>query len=156
MQFIKDSSENSHVITGIDEGAIRVDEHIVTSSLVLSASTLDSWPVKHVSEIKLEHWELILATEPEIILLGTGPTLIFPEPHQLKAAYERQIAEYGRLGGVDERLKETVILNETDYNPARDLEIDPQISAELEAMNESPFDVDDMVTIEPIEKIEGQ
>ncbi len=91
MQFIKDSSENSHVITGIDTGAIRVDEHIVTGSLVLSASTLDSWPVKHVSEIKLEHWELILATEPEIILLGTGPTLIFPEPHQLKAAYERQI-----------------------------------------------------------------
>jgi uncharacterized protein len=91
MQFIKDSTDNSHVITGIDTGAIRVDEDIVTGSLVLSARTLDSWPVKHVSDISLEHWDLVLATEPEIILLGTGSALIFPEPHQLRAAYDRQI-----------------------------------------------------------------
>lgn len=34
-------------------------------------------------------------------------------------AYERQISEYKRLGGVDENLKETVIMGQNDYNPAR-------------------------------------
>jgi hypothetical protein len=89
----------------------------------------------------------------------------FPQMYaeEFVRAYERQIAEYARLGGVDEHLKETVILTETDYNPARDINIptrdiniDPAISAELDAMNESPFDLDDMLEAEPIEKVEGQ
>ncbi len=91
MQFIKDSSENAHLITGIDEGAIRVNEDVITSSIVLSANTLESWPVNSVGELNDEHWNAILETQPQIILLGTGRTLVFPEPHQMKAAYERQI-----------------------------------------------------------------
>ena len=71
-------------------------------------------------------------------------------------AYERQISEYKRLGGIDEKLKETVILGDSDYNPARDFELDPEISAELEAMNDSPFEADDMVQIDPIDKAEGE
>ncbi len=91
MQFIKDSSDSSNVITGIDSGAIRVNEEIVTGSLILTAETIDQWPVQHVNQITDEHWEAVLSNDPEIILLGTGRTLIFPEPHQLKAAYDRQI-----------------------------------------------------------------
>ncbi len=104
---------------------------------------------------KYKYWGLFSDLYPIITEKGGGR---FPQMYveEFVRAYERQISEYARLGGVDERLKETVILNEADYNPARDLEIDPQISAELEAMNESPFEADDMVTIEPIEKIEGQ
>jgi len=91
MQFIKDSSKNAYLITGIDTGAIRVDEDVVTTSVVLSASTMERWPVNDVSEITDEHWEAVLNTQPQVILLGTGSKLVFPEPHQLKAAYDRQI-----------------------------------------------------------------
>ena len=91
MQFIKDSSENAYLITGIDTGAIRVNEDVVTTSVVISASTMEDWPVNDVSEITDEHWSAVLNTQPQIILLGTGSKLIFPEPHQLKAAYDRKI-----------------------------------------------------------------
>ena len=91
MQFLKDSSENAYLITGLDTGAIRVNDEIVTASVVLSASTLERWPVIDVSEITDEHWNVVLDTQPQIILLGTGSKLIFPEPRQLKAAFDRQI-----------------------------------------------------------------
>jgi hypothetical protein len=50
-------------------------------------------------------------------------------------AYERQIAEYKRLGGVDEHLKETVVLNEQhlDTDAIDDFEDeDSMIQAALE------------------------
>ncbi len=104
---------------------------------------------------KYKYWGLFGDLYPILTEKGGGR---FPQMYaeEFVRAYERQIAEYARLGGADEHLKETVILTKSDYNPARDIEIDPQISAELEAMNESPFDEDDMVQIEPIEKIESQ
>ena len=40
-------------------------------------------------------------------------------------AYERQIADYKRLGG-DEHLKATVIMNESDLNPAPVIDVDAE------------------------------
>jgi hypothetical protein len=50
-------------------------------------------------------------------------------------AYERQIAEYKRLGGADEDLKETVVLHETDLATGsldEDNDEDSMIQAALE------------------------
>jgi hypothetical protein len=111
---------------------------------------------------KFKYWDLYCDLYPVLTEKGGGR---FPQMYaeEFVRAYERQIAEYARLGGADEHLKETVILNETDYNPARDIHIptrdvniDPAISAALDAMNESPFDLDDLLEAEPIEKVEGQ
>ncbi len=109
---------------------------------------------------KYKYWDLFNDLYPILTEKGGGR---FPQLYveEFVRAYERQIAEYARLGGVDESLKETVILNESDYNPARDInpvqdvEIDPKLAAELEAMNESPFSVDDVFAIAPAEKAEG-
>ena len=119
---------------------------------------------------KYKYWNMYEDLYPIITETGGGR---FPQMYaeEFVNAYERQIAEYKRLGGVDENLKETVILGEKDYNPARDIELDPEISAELEAINESPFEADDLVDPEivdpdwidpalldpdPIDKVEGQ
>lgn len=104
---------------------------------------------------KYKYWNMFADLYPIMTEKGGGR---FPQMYaeEFVRAYERQIAEYKRLGGVDESLKETVILTETDYNPARDFEVDPEISAELEAMNDSPFEPDDLIEAEPIEKAEGQ
>lgn len=110
---------------------------------------------------KFKYWDLYCDLYPVLTEKGGGR---FPQMYaeEFVRAYERQIAEYARLGGVDEHLKETVILTETDYNPARDVKIptrdsniDPAISEALDAMNESPFDLDEMLEAEPIEKVEG-
>ncbi|MGI9219709.1 MAG: type VI secretion system-associated FHA domain protein TagH [Woeseiaceae bacterium] len=104
---------------------------------------------------KYKYWNMFEDLYPIMTEKGGGR---FPQMYaeEFVHAYERQIAEYKRLGGVDENLKETVILGDSDYNPARDFEIDPEISAELEAMNDSPFEADDLVVPAPVEKAEGQ
>jgi type VI secretion system FHA domain protein len=107
---------------------------------------------------KYKYWGMFADLYPIITEKGGGR---FPQMYaeEFVHAYERQIADYKRLGGIDENLKETVILGDEDYNPARDFEIDPEISAELEAMNDSPFEADDLIEPlepEPVEKAEGQ
>jgi predicted component of type VI protein secretion system len=99
---------------------------------------------------KYKYWNMYEDLYPIITETGGGR---FPQMYaeEFVNAYERQIAEYKRLGGVDENLKETVILGEKDYNPARDIEIDPEISAELEAIDESPFYDDELVDPEVVD-----
>lgn len=91
MQFIKDTTENVHLITGLDAGAIRINEEVIQGSIVLSAEGTTEWPVQSVEQISDEHWSVVLEREPEIVLLGTGDRLVFPTPRQLKSAIDRQI-----------------------------------------------------------------
>ncbi len=131
--------------------------------------TLGSGPIAKLTN-RFRYWNLFVDLYPILTETGGGR---FPQMYaeEFVSAYERQIADYKRLGGVDENLKETVILGEQDYNPARDFEIDPEISAELEAIDDSPFEHDEMVVPEevdpdwvdpallepnPVEKAEGQ
>lgn len=131
--------------------------------------TLGSGPIAKLTN-RFRYWNLFVDLYPILTETGGGR---FPQMYaeEFVSAYERQIADYKRLGGVDENLKETVILGEQDYNPARDFEIDPEISAELEAIDDSPFEHDEMVDPEevdpdwvdpallepnPVEKAEGQ
>ncbi|MEM7084308.1 MAG: MTH938/NDUFAF3 family protein [Pseudomonadota bacterium] len=91
MQFIKDTTNNVHLITGLDDGAIRVDEATITGSLILSADAMTPWPVNNVGDINSDLWQVALDARPEIILLGTGTELVFPQPSQLESLYARQI-----------------------------------------------------------------
>jgi len=140
---------------------------------------LGSGPLARLTS-RFKYWQMFVDFYPVITETDGGR---FPQVYteDFVNAYERQIAEYRRLGGVDENLKETVILGDDDYNPARDksgpdskardFDIDPEISAELEEIKESPFESDDLVDPEevdpdwidpllldadPIDKAEGQ
>ena len=42
-----------------------------------------------VAELGEDHFDAVLATQPEIVLLGTGPTNIFP-PRELTFAFARK------------------------------------------------------------------
>jgi type VI secretion system FHA domain protein len=62
---------------------------------------------------KSKYWPMYCDLYPIITEKGSGR---FPQMYaeEFVAAYERQIAEFKRLGAGDEHLKETVILNESD------------------------------------------
>ncbi len=97
---------------------------------------------------KSKYWDCYVDLYPILTEKGGGR---FPQMYaeEFVRAYERQIAEYKRLGGSDDQMKETVVLNETDFNPAKGL--DPDVSVEVEEISESPFEADDMVQAEPID-----
>ena len=64
---------------------------------------------------KSKYWDMFGDVYPILTEKGGGR---FPQMYaeEFVKAYERQIAEYKRLGGMEEHLKETVVLNESDIH----------------------------------------
>ncbi len=81
---------------------------------------------------KSKYWDLYSEVYPILTEKGGGR---FPQMYaeEFVRAYERQIAEYKRLGGHDEHLRETVILSQDDINP--DLSANDEDSAN-DSLNE--------------------
>jgi uncharacterized protein len=64
-----------------DEALLRLK-----GSCLLSADRLvDDWPPQRLSELKAEHLLPIDALRPELLLIGSGPTMRFPDAEQLSA-----------------------------------------------------------------------
>ncbi|MDJ0813894.1 MAG: type VI secretion system-associated FHA domain protein TagH [Woeseiaceae bacterium] len=88
---------------------------------------------------KAKYWPMYCDLYPIITEKGSGR---FPQMYaeEFVAAYERQIAEYKRLGTGEEHLKETVIMNESDLvtDPAvSDMAQDDQVGDGTIDLNES-------------------
>jgi len=83
---------------------------------------------------KTKYWELYADLYPTLTETGGGR---FPQmfSEDFVRAYERQIAEYKRLGGTENHLLETVVLNESDLktdsagypDPQPQMDPDPQL-----------------------------
>lgn len=81
MQFMEHSAEGQYEIHSIQPGRIRVEEHELTSSFLISPDRLmTEWQPRSIEELNDQHLEQVLALEPEVVLLGTGERIHFPEP----------------------------------------------------------------------------
>ena len=99
---------------------------------------------------KTKYWQLYSDLYPILTEKGGGR---FPQMYaeEFVKAYERQIAEYKRLGGSDNHLRETVILNETDLHTDSFVEADNETAAEATADDATIEDVANDSTIEEID-----
>jgi uncharacterized protein len=78
------------VIRSVSEAAIHVNDHDYAESIALTPDELlGPWPGKHIAELAEADFEAIFETGPEIVLLGTGATNIFP-PRELTFAFARK------------------------------------------------------------------
>ena len=51
-----------------------------SSSLVLGqGDTPEDWPVSQIEELALNHFDSVWCEKPDIVLLGTGERLVFPD-----------------------------------------------------------------------------
>lgn len=81
MKFTLDTtSADTNVIRAYGPGRINISDRLYKSSLVLAPDrVLDDWPPQHFEDITLEHLQVALDLQPEILVIGTGPALKFPE-----------------------------------------------------------------------------
>lgn len=83
---------NHLFIRSVSAAGIQVADQTVRSSVILSASELvTDWAVSHCGELSEERLEPVFALQPEIVLLGTGPTQVFPPPELLMCFHRRGI-----------------------------------------------------------------
>jgi len=78
------------VIRSVSDAAILVnhDEH-ATSIVLTPDEVLGNWPETPVADLVAADFEMVFAAEPEIVLLGTGASNIFP-PRELTFAFARK------------------------------------------------------------------
>lgn len=86
MKFTLEASSRVNLIRGYSPQEIRIGEHRLRASCIVTADTLISeWAPASFAELLPAHLEAILALKPELVLLGTGPTQRFP-PGTIRAA----------------------------------------------------------------------
>jgi uncharacterized protein len=82
----------ANVIRAYREGAIVVNEEMITQSLiVLPDRIILDWPPQSFEELTVHHFEAIAKLDPEIVLLGTGGRLSFPSDSLTAPLFEKQI-----------------------------------------------------------------
>ena len=93
MKFTQDKpASGANYIRAYAPGRINVNDRLLNASLVLSPATLmENWPPQRFEDITLQHLETALALEPEILVIGTGRTLQFPEARIMAEIQQRGI-----------------------------------------------------------------
>ena len=78
------------VIRSVTAEQIRINNDTYAESVALTAENLiGQWPGTPVADLSEDHFEAIFATSPEVVLLGTGATNLFP-PRELTFAFARK------------------------------------------------------------------
>lgn len=87
MKFTLEANSSVNVIRSYSAEEVRVGEHSIRSSCLVTADTLISgWPPATLDEVLPEHLEAIFELRPELVLLGTGARQRFA-PSAIRAAF---------------------------------------------------------------------
>ena len=100
MKFTLEPASGANLIRGYSATEIRIGEHRVTRSCIVSADQLvTDWEPASFAELAVGHLEAILALDPELVLIGTGSTQRFPPPAVRAAFAARRVGlEVMQLG----------------------------------------------------------
>ena len=71
---------------------LRIGDRLYQSSLILTPEyIMTDWPPKVFSDLAPQHFDPVIELAPEIVLLGTGSRLLFPDPDVLSPLVARNI-----------------------------------------------------------------
>jgi uncharacterized protein len=92
MKFAQDSQDEGYVITAYERDSVSINGKVFNKSLIVTPSQLnDNWSINTVEQLTTDHIQLILAYNPELIIIGTGSKLIFPAIDTYAAIIKRGI-----------------------------------------------------------------
>ena len=79
MRFTQDSTSGVNIIRAYGNGELRVNDDVYRSAIIVSASAVQVTPdIREIEDLSHIDPSSILALEPELVLLGTGPRQTFP------------------------------------------------------------------------------
>jgi uncharacterized protein len=87
MKFTLEGNSSINAIRSYSAEEIRVGEHSIRLSCVITADTvIAGWPPAALEEVQLTHLEPIFELKPELVLFGTGARQRFA-PAAIRAAF---------------------------------------------------------------------
>ena len=79
MKFAEADTTEGYFITSYDENMLQVNGKNFYSSLIIASNELKTdWPPQSIETLNSEHFSKIIEMNPELVIIGTGRTLIFP------------------------------------------------------------------------------
>ena len=92
LKLHQDSSGALNTVTGYGAHYVDINLQRHESSVIVvpDAPVLD-WPVSSFDALSVEHFEIVLAAAPEVVVFGTGARLRFPHPRLTAALTARRI-----------------------------------------------------------------
>jgi uncharacterized protein len=91
MKLTDETQRGTNFIRAYEPGEIRVGERAIHTNCVITADRILDWAPQSVASITLADIEPILELSPEIVLLGTGATQLFPDPSLLGSILSRGV-----------------------------------------------------------------
>lgn len=73
-----DENRSSYQIRAFKPGTIQVNEKVLNRSIIITPDELiENWEPQTIAELTAESLSTISALKPDILLIGTGSTLVF-------------------------------------------------------------------------------
>ena len=92
MKLHLDKEDDILLIRGYRTDQITIGDHTFDRSLILSPTRLiDNWQARNLNDLSEQDFERMLELEPEVVLLGTGETLTFPQQSVTRPLIERGV-----------------------------------------------------------------
>jgi uncharacterized protein len=92
MQLNLEHPDHEFLLRGADGAVAVVNDRRLTSSFILAPDRLiDTWSVSDPHALANDDLAPLLELDPEVILLGTGATQVFPPPAVMAACLSRGI-----------------------------------------------------------------
>ena len=85
MELQLDNHSSGHRVRSFNGNTAVIGDVRYTASLIVTPKQVVSdWPPQHPNQLTIDDFGVILALEPELILVGTGNILCFPDSVILK------------------------------------------------------------------------
>lgn len=91
MGFQLENSTHLNTITACTDQVIQINRQDYTQSVLISPTQIELLPVQTLHDLDDGIWSKVIATTPEVLLIGTGETHRFAPPAQLSRLYQANI-----------------------------------------------------------------
>lgn len=81
MHFTEDLPSGNYIINEYTKNSVTINRKCYKNSVYISSNSLIEDPgIRSISEMTLDSIQFIIESHPEIVILGTGAILEFPDP----------------------------------------------------------------------------
>lgn len=79
MDLSLDRPEGYLFVRRVEAHSVTLADRVLDNSFLLTpARVIENWPVAAATSLDASHVEALLALQPEVVILGTGPQQVFP------------------------------------------------------------------------------
>ncbi|MGF1546819.1 MAG: Mth938-like domain-containing protein [Thiotrichales bacterium] len=87
MKLTEDRSPVKYIITSYSPGVLSINRSDYAAGIIVTPDALHAdWAVSHPENIDAATVTRLLAMQPELVIIGTGPRLVFP-PSETRALF---------------------------------------------------------------------